>query len=153
MPVMIEASQQLIHNWGWFSCGGMNVGYELLAVYLMALLVVAVCIVRYSRPIQTGIGWVLGRAWRWMVRSCFENPENCRDLRGIQNYIDRCLKSANAYEDYGTGKSAEEIAFEVILLMHFTHEEMTGLAWAAVAKLVQVRLENIETVFVRNTPA
>ena len=87
-----------------------------------------------------------------MVRSCFENSENCRDLRGIQDYIDHCLKSVNAYEDYRTGKSAEEIAFEVILLMHFTHEEMTGLAWAAVAKLVQVRLENTKNVSTRNTP-
>lgn len=117
-------------------------GYELLAVYLIALLVVAVCIFRYIRPILTGIGWVLWRAWRWMLGNCFENSENLRDLRGIQDYIDHCLKSVNAYEDYRTGKSAEEIAFELILLMHFTHEEMTGLAWAAVAKLVQVRLEN-----------
>jgi hypothetical protein len=59
----------------------------------------------------------------------------------------------NAYEDYRTGKSAEEIAFEVILLMHFTHAEMTNLAWAAVARLVQVRLENTETVAMVNTLA
>jgi hypothetical protein len=87
-----------------------------------------------------------------MVGSCFENSENCRDLRGIHDYIDHCLKSVNAYEDYRTGKSAEEIAFEVILLMHFTHEEMTNLAWAAVAKLVQVRMQNTENVSVGSTP-
>ena len=94
-----------------------------------------------SEGFKVWFGRSLRRAWRWMVGSCFENSENCRDLRGIQNYIDRCLKSANAYEDYGTGKSAEEIAFEVILLMHFTREEMSNLAWSAVARLVQVRLE------------
>jgi hypothetical protein len=88
-----------------------------------------------------------------MGGSCFENSENFRDLRGIQDYIDHCLKSVNAYEDYRTGKSAEEIAFEVILLMHFTHEEMTNLAWAAVARLVQVRLESTETVAMVNTLA
>ena len=104
-----------------------------------------------ERPILTGIGCVLRRVWRWMGGSCFENSENFRDLRGIQDYIDHCLKSVNAYEDYRTGKSAEEIAFEVIHLMHFTHEEMTNLAWAAVAKLVQLRLENTENVSVRNT--
>ena len=74
-------------------------GYELLAVCLIALLVVAVCIVRYITPILRGIGRMLWRAWRWMVGSCFANSENFRDLRGIQDYIDHCLKSVNAYED------------------------------------------------------
>ena len=87
-----------------------------------------------------------------MVGSCFENSENCGDLRGIQDNIDHCLRSVNAYEDYRMDKSAEEIAFEVILLMHFTHEEITNLAWAAMARLVQVRLENTENVSVGNTP-